>query len=189
MTFWDEDILKKREQKKRETHTTLEGGVYLDGKIVYFQREKLLDTLSIMLPDSWKQMPKEYARIKYPSEFRPQIIITTLDLSVNIGFTAFPNEIQSDDTMKMVERIRATINRYNPGCIMYPCVELKEINGSWFSFRSHAMDSDLYNMMLIASVGKRTVQGNFNCPYIDYQKWKKVVLMMWNSITDLKKEI
>lgn len=99
MSYMDELILKKREQKKIEMYTGLEDGIYVDGKIVYFERKRLLDTFSLMLPDSWKQMPEEYARIKYPSEFRPQIIITTLDLSVNLGFTAFPNKIQSDDIM------------------------------------------------------------------------------------------
>ncbi len=189
MSYLDELILKKREQKKMEMHTGLEDGMYLDGKIVYFERKNLLDTFSLMLPDSWKQMPKEYARIKYPSEFRPQVIITTLDLSVNLGFTVFPDKIQNDDTMKMIERTRAAIHRSNPDCIMYPCAELQKISGSWFAFRSHAMDSDLYNMMMIASVGKRTVQGSFNCLYKDYMKWKKMVLSIWNSILDLKKEV
>lgn len=74
-----------------------------------------------MLPEPWKQMPQEYARIKYPSEFRPEIIITTSDISVNLGFTVFPDKIQSDDTMKMVERTRAAIytNWYSgKGCIV-----------------------------------------------------------------------
>lgn len=35
-----------------EMHTGLEDGMYLDGKIVYFERKKLLDTFSLMLPDS-----------------------------------------------------------------------------------------------------------------------------------------
>lgn len=185
----DELILKKREQKKIEMYTGLEDGIYVDGKIVYFERKRLLDTFSLMLPDSWKQMPEEYARIKYPSEFRPQIIITTLDLSVNLGFTAFPNKIQSDDIMKIMERTRAAIYRSNPDCIMYPCAELQKIRGAWFAFRSHAMDSDLYNMMMIAALGKRIVQGSFNCLYKDYTKWKKMILMMWNSILGLVKEV
>lgn len=74
-----------------------------------------------MLPEPWKQMPQEYAKIKYPSEFRPEIIITTSDISVNLGFTVFPDKIQSDDTMKMVERTRAAIytNWYSgKGCIV-----------------------------------------------------------------------
>ena len=189
MTYADELILKKREQAKTEAYTTLEKGMYLGGKMVYFERKELLDVLSILLPDSWKQMPEEYARIKYPSEFRPQIIITTVDLSVNIGFTVFPTEIQTEDTLKMSERMKAAIHRSNPDYLMNSCTNMKEISGSWFSFRSHAMDSDLYNMMMIASIGERTIQGSFNCLYKDYLKWNKAVLLMWNSILEIRKEL
>lgn len=189
MAYADEEILLKREQAKMETYTTLEKGIYMDGEIIHFKRKELFDTFSIMLPESWKQMPKEYARIKYPSEFRPQIIITTLDLSVNLGFTVFPTAVQSDNPDTMAERVRAAIYRSNPNFLMYPCENLEEASGCWFGFRSHAMDSDLYNMMLLTIAGKRLVQASFNCPYKDYIKWKKVTLKIWKSIIELKEGI
>lgn len=158
----------------------------MEGKIIHFERKELLDRLSIMIPNSWKQMPKEYARIKYPSEFRPQIIITTADLNINMGFTIFTDSIICDDLTKMTERIQSAIHRANPDCRIYPSERLKDREGCWFAFRSHAMDSDIYNMMLITLVGRRIMQGSFNCPYKDYLKWKQIVLMMWNSILELK---
>lgn len=184
MTHLDEEILEKRERKKKEIYTTLEKGIYLDGKIVHFERKELFDSFSIMLPDSWGQMPVEYAKIKYPSEFRPQIILTTADLGINMGFTKFTESVQSDDIEEMTERIRSVIHRANPNYLLYSCERLSEVKGCWFSFRSHAMDSDIYNMMLTVPVRGRIVQGSFNCPYKDYTDWKKVVLMMWNSIME-----
>ena len=86
MTYTDEEILEKREQRKKETYTTLEEGLYLGGEVVSFERKELFELFSIMLPAEWKQMPPEYAKVKYPSEFRPQIILTTDDLEVNMGF-------------------------------------------------------------------------------------------------------
>lgn len=186
MKYLDEIILEKREQKKKEKHTTLEDGIYMDGKILQFERKKLLGMMEIALPKGWKQMPKEYARVKYPSEFRPQMIMTTEDLGVNMGFTVFPEAIQYGDAGKITERMQAAIHRSNSDYSMLSRESLPKIKGSWFAFRSHAMDSDLYNMMLIASVDMKTVQGSFNCPYKDYMKWKKVVLMIWDSILGLK---
>ncbi|MCM1233945.1 MAG: hypothetical protein NC489_27885 [Ruminococcus flavefaciens] len=182
----DDEILEKREQKKKEIYTTLEKGMYLGGKIIQFERCELFEAFSIMLPDSWKQMPEEYARIKYPSEFRPQLILTTADLDINMGFTAFAETIQCDDIEELTERIRSVIHRNNPNYLLYSSESLSEVRGCWFSFRSHAMDSDLYNMMLTASVEKRIVQISFNCPYKVYPDWKKAVLMMWNSIMELE---
>ena len=152
-------------------------------------KEKILDAFSILIPDSMKIMPKELAAIKYPSEFRPQKIITSLDLSVNFGFSIFSNDIQNKDIIELVERIRVAIHRANSDCIMYEYDLFQKNGGSWFAFRSHAMDSDLYNMMCVVPIEKGVVQGSFNCMYPDYPKWKPVVLMMWETITNLKKEL
>ena len=92
----DLEILKKREERKKEKYQTLEDGIYMNGKILQFERKSILNTFTLYLPDIIKQMPKEYARIKYPSEFRPQQILTTCDLSVNLGFTVFPKQIQAE---------------------------------------------------------------------------------------------
>ncbi len=188
MPYADEELLEKREEAKKKKYQTLEDGIYLDGRVLSFERTGILDSFSVCLPDVMKIMPLDYARIKYPSEFRPQMILTTEDLSVNMGFTAFPNEMDSDDPEGMAVHMEAAIHRSNPNCRMYPVRELKEISGNWFAFRSHAMDSSIYNMMLLTAVGGRLIQGSFNCVYEEYRKWKKIVLLMWESIRPLTKE-
>lgn len=87
MRYRDEEILRKREELRRRNYASLEKGYYMDGEILTFERKRLLDTCSLMLPDSMKLMPEELARIKYPSEFRPQRILTSMDLDVNLGFS------------------------------------------------------------------------------------------------------
>ncbi len=187
--YLDEKLLEKRKQEKKARYKTLETGVYINGEIIHFEEKELFGTVKVMLPDGWTQMPKEYARVKYPSEFRPGIIVTTSDLKINMGFTVFPEKIQSDDIAKMTENIRAAIHRSYPDYPMYQCMELEKIKGWYFDFRSHAMDSDLYNMILMAPVDKKLLQSSFNCPYKDYYEWKKTALMIWNTITKLEKEV
>lgn len=186
MVYIDEEILKKREEQKKLKYTTLEKGIYLDGKLIKFERRNLLSEISVLVPETMIPMPEEYARIKYPSEFRPQVILTTMDLSVNLGFTVFPEQIVVRDIKKMAEQMQAAIHRSNPDYRINPCEDLAETQGCFFSFRSHAMDSDLYNMTLIMPRKKKLVQGSFNCPYRDSQKWNKTVLMMWESIEEPK---
>ena len=188
MGYMDEAILKRREEKKKEKYSTLEDGIYLDGEIITFSREDLFGEISVLLPNVMKQMPEEYARVKYPSEFRPQMILTTLDLSVNLGFTVFPKELSCKDVAALAERMMAAVHRANPDYRLYPPEELKETEGCFFSFRSHAMDSDLYNMMLTAAVGGKLVQGSFNCYYEEHKKWKEMVRMIWESVLPAGKE-
>ncbi len=188
MTYQDEMILKKREALKKEKYKTLENGIYMDGKILRFARWEIPDVLSIMVPDEMGEMPEAYARVKYPSEFRPQMILTTPDLAVNMGFTVFPNQIRSDDMMELLRHMHAAIHRANPDYRMNPCRILPKIEGCYFNFRSHAMDNGIYNMMLLVLVGKKLIQGVFNCNDRDYAKWEKVVLMMWETIREAGQE-
>lgn len=176
MDYKDEEILDRREALKAEQYHSLETGVYMDGAVVQFQNVEVLDEFRIFLPETMKQMPRQFAMVKYPSEFRPQMIITTLDLSVNMGFSVFPNGVPCDDLSQMAQRMRAAVHRASPDCQMFACEALGKIPGSWFAFRSHAMDTDVYNMLLAAAVNGKLVQGSFNCYYKDYPKWKESLI-------------
>lgn len=188
MEYQDEVVLEKREKKKQKKFSTLDDGFYMDGNIMRFNRETLLDIFSIMLPDTMKLMPDELAKIKYPSEFRPQRIVTSMDLSVNFGFSAFLYEMETENIDKLVERMQEAIHRSNPDYRMYEREIFNKINGCWFSFRSHAMDSDVYNMLFVISVDEIRIQGCFNCLYQDYPKWHPLVLMIWESIEAIKED-
>lgn len=180
--YIDELILRKREQEKAKKYNSLENGYYIAGKIVHFNEEKVMKNFSMFLPDNMGVMSDEIAKIKYPSEFRPRVIFTTLDLSVNMGFSLFHRKFQDSEMEKMCERIMAAIKREHVDYRFYGYKKMNKVSGYRFSFRCHAMDSDLYNMMLIAQLEKHTVLGNFNCPYKDYQNWERGVVLMWETI-------
>lgn len=186
--YKDEEIIKKRVDKKKQKYNSLEQGIYRKGKLVHFESYQVLHSFSIMLPEDWKQMPEEFARIKYPTEFRPQCILTSKELSVNMGFSMFPHELQINETKKMTERVMETIARENPGFQFFKFARIEKIKGYWFSFRSHSMDSDLFNQMLIAPVNGTIMMANFNCLYQEYTEWEQAVLLIWESIEELKEE-
>lgn len=80
-------ILKKREEIKKIQYGNLEEGVYINGKIIYFKRELLLEKFTMLILDIMGIIPDKIAKVKYPSEFRPSLLLTTLDLSVNMDCT------------------------------------------------------------------------------------------------------
>ncbi len=185
--YVDELILMKREKKKAENYNSLQDGYYIDGKIVHFNKEKVMKNFSMYLPDNMGVMSNELAKIKYPSEFRPKVIFTTLDLSVNMGFSLFHRKIQDDEMEKMCGRIMSSLKREHMDYRFYGCKKMDKVSGYRFSFRSHVMDSDLYNMMLIVQLKEHSVLGNFNCLYKDRDKWEKVIVLMWETIQAVNK--
>lgn len=184
--FRDEIILKKREDLKKSKYMSLESGCYIRGKILKFLPTNMFDTFSIYLPDTMRIMPEELARIKYPSEFRPDKIYTTLDLSINIGFSILWNKLQTKDVKKVAERMISAIQRSNSDYQFYELVDIKKISGCYFSFRSHAIDVDIYNAILIFVVNNELIQSSFNCLYQQSDDWKKIIRLMWESIEKIK---
>ncbi|GFI57986.1 hypothetical protein IMSAG025_01429 [Muribaculaceae bacterium] len=83
--------------------------------------------------------------------------------------------------------MEAAIEREHPDYRFYGCRVMEKVEGHRFSFRSHGMDSDLYNMMLAVSLEKSLILANFNCPYKDYKHWEKAVVLMWETIRPARK--
>ncbi len=184
----DEKILNIREEERKKQFNTLDTGIYLGGKILKFEQQVFMNAFSISLPENMGGMPMEYAKVKYPSEFRPQIILTTPELDVNLGFTLFPEESGKEDLESIAERIMRVIKRVHPDYRIYPVKNLGKKEGAYFSFRSHALDSDLYNMSLVMKIKGRLLQGSFNCAYQKHSEWRNIVLMMWNTIQEWKED-
>lgn len=182
MNYTDEKILKERERIKKDIYTSLEEGVYLKGRVMKFQRREIEKFFSVMLPNAFKIMPQKMAQVKYPSVFRPQRIYTTGDLSVNIGFSVFPDNLETSGTENTAKRMIETLIRDNPSYCFYETQNLSQRNGTWFSFRSHAIDCDLYNMILISKISSGILQSNFNCLHVEKDEWETVILQIWESI-------
>ncbi len=98
--YLDEEILKKKEGLKKRKYNNLENGYYVAGRIIHFTEEIILESFFMHLPDNMGIMPDEVAKIRYPSEFRPQIILTI----VNMGFNVFERQIQEGEMKAMVRR-------------------------------------------------------------------------------------
>lgn len=189
MQYTDEEILKKRDEKKKQEPRKLEQGMFMQGEKMDFAKQELFERYLILIPAIWKLMPDELARVKYPSQFRPQMIFTSQDLSVNMGFSTFLQEQPDSTAENMIKGVIETMFQENSNLMFIKSGELEETEGYWFAYRSHAMDSDLFNQLCITVIGKTIVMSSFNCLYQQREEWEEIVPMMWESIVELKKEV
>ena len=94
--YLDETILEIKRQKDKEENINIEEGVHIKNEYVEFEEIKLFnESMSILLPKSFIDLPDSMKKIKYPSEQRPHIIKTSLDTSVNFGFSLLPLPIRN----------------------------------------------------------------------------------------------
>ena len=186
--FLDKEIIEKRKEKLKEQYKSLEEGVYLNGKIMEFERQEILRILTMMLPVDFVMMPEEYALIKYPSAFRPQQIMTNLNLNVTMGFSVFPDNVKDKDVKQVAERIKEVLASEEVGLDFGNCRQLANIDAYWFDFRNHGMDQDIYNRLLVTLVKDRLLQITFSCQIQEQLDWKPVVAQMWESIETIKEK-
>jgi hypothetical protein len=188
-TFADEAILKKREELSREPIGVPEDGIYLGGQLLSFERQEIMKGYSILLPSIFSELSEEHAMIKYPSSNRPDIIFTTFDETVNLGFTAFAGNSQIVDVLQTTHQVRESMMEAKDAGVVLAgsCTMLEEVKGSWFDFRTNAIDGAIYNMLLIMVVDNVALQASFNCLLKNAGEWKPVVLELWKSIERMTK--
>ncbi len=181
----EKEIIEERIKQQRQQYATIETGIYACGEIIEFRQIDLFDgEMSLMIPDEFIEMPVKFQKVKYPSEYRPQIIMTSLDLSTNLGWTMYLQNAEKRDVKVITESIKNTIKRAYPDYRFFKSGDHREEECPycWFDFRSYAFDDAVYNIQFIMLIEKKILQGSFNCPYSKAEDWRKVMIQIMKSI-------
>ena len=187
--FFDEKILEYRKRARKEKYCSLETGMYIKDELVQFERRKLFqDKMSIIMPISFVDLPSNLAKIKYISEQRPQIIKTSLDTTVNLGFTMPDLEIYPEQIEPLCKQTKSALKQVNPAIVFYEGQVESDLPLGWFEFKSYGIDSNVYNLMFISIVNKKLLHGIFNCNYNDALEWRDAARQMIYTIRDTSKE-
>lgn len=191
MDYLDKEIMEFRKSAKKSKYNSLETGMYIKDRLVHFKETQVLnDKVSVMLPEGFVDMPHEAAKMKYPSEQRPQVIKTSDDGTVNFTFSLYEVEFNGRQTEDALGQFKAVIRKVNPAFIFYDFVIETDKALGWFDFKSYGLDEQIYNVMYIIPVEGKLMHGIFNCLYRDILEWKEPVHQIMMSVTDLtqKKE-
>ena len=79
MEFLDEKIIEARRKEAQNKLDIRKDCLIVNGEKIEFQETPLFQgKMTLLLPISFVDMPQKVAKIKYPSEQRPQIIKTDL---------------------------------------------------------------------------------------------------------------
>ncbi len=185
MAYKDRYILEQRQRKKEETHQTLETGIYVDGKHIEFALTQLFNGIwDIMLPSDFIDMPRAVARIKYPSEQRPQIIKTSLSGRENFTFNLYDIRAENPESIRDICRqFQAALRQVNRSIRIVETDETEKNNLflMMFSYISWGIDAQIYNLVCMTSLRGKLLQETFCCIYDDAEKWKGMARQVFLS--------
>lgn len=186
MEFPDERIIELRQKEKEKAYTTLETGIYVNRELIEFASEKLFnEQMEILLPTSFINMPPAVAKVKYPSEYRPQIIKTSLDGTANFTFNLFDILIEGSDGLEEVAaHFQLVLKQVNPILKIHNYNEVDCEGQSYrlFSYKSYGLDMQIYNLMCVTQIKDKVLQGSFSCPYEEHELWEEIARQIFLSI-------
>ena len=86
--YYDKQIIPLKVRNSEAEAMSLDKGYYIEGRFETFSKEQYFDDLlSIYIPESFIDLPDEIKEIKYPTNFRPEIIKTNLAGDVNLSIS------------------------------------------------------------------------------------------------------
>ena len=86
--YYDKQIIPLKVRNSEAEAISLDTGYYIEGRLETFRKEHYFDNLlSIYISESFIDMPDEIKEIKYPNNFRPEIIKTNLVGDVNLSIS------------------------------------------------------------------------------------------------------
>lgn len=164
---------------------SIQTGIKISGKWITFERRPLAkETITMMVPADFTEMSPETAKIKYPSEQRPESILTDETGTVNLMFRFMEGEETDETIEKFRNQIFGMMKRVNPG-IKEQEIGLTEAGGkqiAYVEFSNPVMDGKLYNLMFYLAVDSRPLMGSFNCRTKDMKYWRSAAFEMIQSI-------
>ncbi len=187
MSYADEKMIKAMNTYKEGVQGNIEEGILIKEEQYIFEEIGLFDSkMYIMLPKSFKDMPVEQAKLKYPMEQRPQVIKTNERTDINFTFSLLEQPIVNRQVKIMRDSLKRVLRSARPD-MKFLEDGLEEIENhtiGWFEFISNGIDGKLYNMMYFTPIDGKLMQGIFNCPAKESQNWKVVAMQVMNTIKE-----
>jgi hypothetical protein len=192
MEYYDEKIVAARHIKRRDEYGDIESGLYIKDELIKFEKKLICrGKLEVMLPENFVPMLPEIAEIKYMSGERPEEIYMSIDTSVNFTFNYIQDLEPESDMRLAVGFIKHIIKSYHSDYVFYSESEEveKDVIINWFDFKSFGIDDPAYNIMYLANIENKLLQGTFSCLYNEKDEWKRVALEVIKSVKRYEKEV
>lgn len=174
-----------------DANTDIHKPVTIQGEVLEFVETKLFgDTISILLPKNFVDMPKPIARIKYPSESRPQVIKTDLTGITNFTYSLFDMPSTDSQLLEAAKSTQTILKKLNPALMLLDdpqWIETEYTKSIWFTYKSSALDMLIYYVAHYTRIEDKLLYGIFNCSLEMCNEWEPIVPQVIASIQYIKK--
>ena len=188
--YIDEKIIPMKLETDNNISMSLEDGHYISGKLenltkaLYFN-----DSVSIYTPSSFIDMLDEIKEMKYPTNFRPEIIKTNLAGDINLSLSLLEEGKDADIETLQID-FRSLLSKAHKGIKFLEAKKLNKegfVEINCFDFILPGIDEKIFHMMGMGKTDRQIIQVIFNCREPDANAWKKAVIDIFENIELVRK--
>ena len=188
--YYDKQIIPLKVRNFEAEAMSLDTGYYIEGRLETFSKEQYFDDLlSIYIPESFIDMPDEIKEIKYPTNFRPEIIKTNLAGDINFSFSLL-EESENADVETLVGDFVNLLSKAYKGIKFLDTEKLNKedcIEIHCFDFILPGIDEKNYHIVGMGKTDRKIIQLIFNCREHSSNAWKKAATDIFRNIELIRK--
>ena len=186
----DEEILAIKKSIEDNSLASLKEGYYISGKLETFTKALYFnDSVSIYSPSSFIDMPDEIKEIKYPTNFRPEIIKTNLAGDINLSLSLL-EEGKDADIETLLSDLRSLLSKAHKGIRFLEAKKLNKegfVEINCFDFILPGIDEKIYHIVGMGKIDRKIIQLIFNCREYSSNAWKKAATDIFQNIELIRK--
>lgn len=157
---------------------------------IMFETIKLFrGRMEIRLPEGFVDMPDYLAKRKYPSKYRPPVILMSKDTLVNYGFQLTEAPLAGKQLRDAIEGFLYQSRRIMPAAHFGEIQYTDRVDGqvAYFSYEVPAADTDIFQITYITDIEGKLLHGMFNCLSQERENWEETALSSIRSVKEVNK--
>jgi hypothetical protein len=135
-------------------------------------------------PKGFKPVPQEIIDVKWPSKRAPKFVVGNETASTTVAYDLKPNVIPQDKLGEVQKTFTQLFGRIIPGLEWKKNQIIEHSGRKWLfmEMTSKAIDTDIYNIMMMTGYDNRMLIFNFNSTKEDFPKFEKALRASLASI-------
>lgn len=172
----EKEVIKKNNKETFEV--TRNDGVVIKTEYYTFDN----DNFYLKIPEEFNSMSSDLLNVKYPNGNVPTYVLTNDETTINVVVNVTKDKMNNESITPFLENMKQTLSTSSK-IIESNIYEKENHNIGEIKFISKAVDTDIYNHMIIFSLDDTLRIVSFNCTKELKDNWESVGEFVIDSLT------
>jgi len=140
--------------------------------------------ITFVAPDEFEPLSQEMIDVKWPNKNGPRFVVGNERATTTIAYDVKAQDLSGTSMDELRASLEQTFNRIIPGIQWQENSVIEHEGREWvyLEMTSNAIDTDIYNIMMLGGVGQKMIIFNFNSTKEEFPKYEEILRHSLKSI-------